>query len=246
MSRYWLTPNIDDWDAFKEEVKAICALYREAEALYQQGVNLVCVDEMTGIQALERKYKTKPTKQGLVERREFEYIRHGTTCLIANWQVAQGKVVAHTLSPTRDEQDFAAHIRKTIATAPDAQWIFVSDQLNTHMSETLVRLTAELCDIKDDLGKKGKTGILGSMPSRKEFLEDQQHRIRFVYSPKHCSWMNQIEIWFSILVRRLLKRESFKSVDELNKRINEFIHYYNQTMSKPFRWTYQGTTLKAA
>lgn len=246
MSRYWLTPNIDDWGTFKEEVKAICELYTEAQALFQRGTHLVCVDEMTGIQALERKYETKPTTKGLVERREFEYIRHGTTCLIANWHVAQGKIIAHTLTPTRTELDFAAHIRKTIATAPDDKWIFVLDQLNTHMSEALVKLTADLCDIKDDLGIKEQTGILKSMASRKAFLQSEHHPIRFVYSPKHCSWMNQIEIWFSILVRRLLKRESFKSVDELNRRIDGFINYYNQTMSKPFKWTYDGTALKAA
>lgn len=241
-----MTPNIDDWGTFKEAVKAICGLYEDAEALSQQGVHLVCVDEMTGIQALERKYETKPTTKGLVERREFEYIRHGTTCLIANWHVAQGAIIAHTLSPTRTEQDFAAHIRRTVATVPHDQWIFVLDQLNTHMSETLVKLTAELCGIEEDLGIKEQTGILKSMASRKEFLESEQHRIRFVYSPKHCSWMNQIEIWFSILVRRLLKRESFKSVEELNKRIDEFISYYNQTMSKPFKWTYDGSALRAA
>ena len=198
---------------------------------------------MTGIQALERKHQTKETLPGLIERREFEYIRHGTLCLIANWHVAQGKVIAPTVGPTRTEEDFAAHIRQTIATDPEAEWVFILDQLNTHKSETLVRLVAELCEIKDELGVKEKSGILKSMDSRSEFLKDPSHRVRFVYTPKHCSWMNQIEIWFSILIRRVIKRGNFTSKEDLEAKIYAFIKYFNRTMAKPFRWTYDGRPL---
>ena len=107
----------------------------------------------------------------------------------------------------------------------------------------MVRLVAKECGIEDDLGEKGKHGILESMCSRAEFLKDKTHRIRFVYLPKHTSWLNQIEIWFSILVRRLLKRASFGSVQELRQRILAFISYFNQTMAKPFKWTYKGRPL---
>ncbi len=200
---------------------------------------------MTGIQALERKYKTKETRRGLIERREFEYIRHGTLCLIANWDVARGRIIAPTIGLTRTEMDFAAHLRQTIATDPEAQWVFVMDQLNTHKSEALVRLVAELCGTQDALGEKGKIGVLKTMNSRATFLKDPTHRIRIVYTPKHCSWMNQIEIWFSILMRRVLNRGNFKSKEDLKAKITAFIEYFNKTMAKPFRWTYEGKALAA-
>jgi DDE superfamily endonuclease len=202
-------------------------------------------DEMTGIQALERKHPTLPMLPGLVERREFEYLRHGTQCLIANFEVAKGQIVAPSVGPTRTEADFAAHIAKTIATDPMAEWVFLVDQLNTHQSESLVRLVAQECQIESDLGEKEERGILKSMATRAAFLQDETHRVRFLYTPKHSSWLNQIEIWFSILVRRLLKRASFRSREELGEGILSFIEYFNRTMAKPFRWTYTGRPLAA-
>ena len=184
-------------------------------------------------------------RPGRVERREFEYIRHGTVCLIANFSVATGTLVTPSVLPTRKETDFVAHIQQTIDTDKKAGWIFVVDQLNTHKSESLVRLVASRCGIDAELGVKGKAGILQSMETRAAFLSDDRHRIRFVYTPKHASWLNQIELWFSILVRRLLKRASFTSVVDLRERILRFITYFNQAMAKPFRWTYTGRPLKA-
>jgi transposase len=164
---------------------------------------------------------------------------------IANFHVATGEVLEGTIGPTRTEDDFAAHIATTIDRDPRATWIFVLDQLNTHMSESLVRLAAERCQIVEDLGDKGRCGILKSLPSRKQFLSDTSHRIRFVYTPKHCSWLNQVELWFSILVRRLLKRASFVSLDDLRTRIVDFIRYFNRVLAKPFKWTYTGRPLRA-
>lgn len=196
---------------------------------------MVSCDEKTGIQALERKHATKPMERGRVERREFEYIRHGTQCLLANLEVATGRIVAPTVSETRTEDDFAAHIRRTLDTDPEAGWVFVVDGLNTHQSEALVRLVAARCEIEGDLGVKGKTGVLKSMPSRRAFLESAEHRIRFVYTPRHCSWLNQIEIWFSILVRRVLGRGSFASTAALKERVLAFIGYFNQVLARPFK-----------
>ena len=206
---------------------------------------MVSSDEKTGIQALERKHPTLAPRPGHDEKIEFEYKRHGTLCLIANWDVAKGRIQEARIGPTQTEADFVAHIETTVNTDPDAGWVFVVDQLNTHMSEGLVRLVANRCGIEVDLGDKGRRGVLKSRHSRKKFLADPTHRIRFVYTPRHCSWLNQVEIWFSILTRRLLKRSSFCSLDDLRHRLVAFIRYFNEVLGKPFKWTYTGRPLQA-
>lgn len=211
--------------------------------MHEQGTHTVSCDEMTGIQALERLHATKPVKPGFVERREFEYVRHGTQTLIANFEVATGRIISPSIGDTRTEMDFGEHIKRSISANPEGEWVFVSDQLNTHKSETLVRFVAEQCNIQIDLGEKGKSGILKSIETRTAFLTCPSHRIRFVYTPKHASWLNQVEIWFSILVRKLLRRASFTSKENLAQRILTFIEYFNDTMAKPFKWTYKGRPL---
>jgi len=238
-----LNHEVEDEAQFREEVRTICKVYHQAQALHEQGIHLISVDEKTGIQALERIHPTQPAKSGQVERVEFEYERHGTQALIANFEVATGKVIFPTVQETRTEADFLAHVQQTVKSDPQGKWIFISDQLNTHKSASLVKWIAEECGIKDDLGEKGKAGILRDMASRAEFLRDENHRIRFIYTPKHCSWLNQVEIWFGILSRRLLKRGQFKSTDELKDRILKFITFFNETLAKPFRWTYIGKPL---
>lgn len=238
--RYWLTPPPDDPTELTEQICTVCEIYEATPALAGQGTHVISTDEMTGVQALERLHPSLPMLPGHVERMEFEYKRHGTLSLIANLDVATGQVIAPSLLPTRPEADFAAHIAQTIQTDPEAAWLFVADQLNTHQSETLVRLVAEQCGIQEDLGIKGKSGHLASMPTRAAFLSNPSHRIRFVYTPRHSSWLNQIEIWFSILVRRLLARASWTSLTHLREGILAFIASYNRLSNGPFHWTYKG------
>lgn len=213
-------------------------MHRGAAELKEKDIRVYSVDEKTGIQALER--EQTPMKSGKPERQDHCYRRHGTQCLIANLDIATGEVVSSSLGDTRTEEDFLAHIKQTVDQSPSSQWVLIMDQLNTHKSESLVRYIAEVCGIEEDLGEKGKEGILKNMETRAEFLSDKSHRIRIVYTPRHASWLNQIECWFGILVRRLLKRLVVTSTKELNEKILAFIDYYNKTMAKPFQWMFRG------
>ena len=240
--RYWLTPAADEQRDAK--IADVCAVYRTAAERAARVERTVSTDELTGVQALERKHPGLPPVPGKVERREFEYLRHGTRSFILSRDIATGHVLAPYAGPTRTEADFLAHVQAVVATDPTAaRWHIVTDNLDTHRSESLVRWVAEASGLGDlDLGVKSKAGILASRQSRAAFLADPAHRVVFHYTPNHSSWLNQIEIWLSILTRKLLRRGSFISTDDLTARVLAFIDHYNRT-ARPFKWTYQGKAL---
>lgn len=227
----------------EERITDICDVYHQVPGTEDEIA--FSTDEMTGIQALVRISEDLPMSAGKPVAREFEYIRNGTQTLIAAMNIATGKINADC-GDTRTEEDFAAFIKRLIDSNPGYKtYHFVLDQLNTHKSETSVRLTAELRNIEIDLGAKGKHGILKSMATREKFLADPDKSVVFHYTPKHASWMNQIEVWFGIVAKKVIKRGDFRSKEDLRNKLLNFINYFNETMAKPFRWTYKGEPLEA-
>jgi len=247
-SKYWCNTTEKDPVLFAQQVEFVCQTYLDAPHLYHQcNTHTVSVDEMTSLQANERRAETKLPLPGQIAKEEFQYTRHGTVCVTGNWHVVQGQLICPTIEETRNNEDFAKHIKQTIATDPEAGWVFVVDNLNTHCGEPLVRMVADQLGIDGTtLGKAKKNGILKTMSSRRAFLSEPAHRIRFVYIPKHSSWLNQIEIIFGIINRRVMRRGSFTSKIDLIEKLRRFVDYFNKTIANPMNWTYTGRPTRSS
>lgn len=236
-SVYWLNSHDPDFDT---KAAAICQLYVRSPVLAQQGELVICTDEKTGMQILERKHPTQLARPGHPEKREHEYIRHGTRALIASFAVPTGEIVWN-LGPTRTSIDFAKHLKKVaehFREWPRITWVM--DNLNTHWSREACAVLAKLNGLKFQ-PKRLSTGV-----ERRAFLSDPEHRYRFVFTPKHGSWLNQVELWFSVLARRFLKRGDFSSATDFEKRLTSYLEVYNAREKHPYRWTYTGQPLVRA
>lgn len=244
----WCFTTEQDKELFDKQLKEVCRTYLEASEVYSQfGTHTVCVDEMTSLQANERRAPTKLPMPGQVGKIECQYTRHGTLSLTGSWDVAVGQMMHTTIGKTRTGEDFASHIMATTSSDPDGEWIFVMDNLNTHYGEPIVRAIAKRLGIDEStLGDKSKrTGILGSVASRKAFLTDPSHRLRFVFIPKHSSWLNQIEMIFGVISRRVMRNGDFTSLQDLEDKLSRFVDYFNRTFAKPVNWKYDGSDKQA-
>lgn len=222
-------------------VALVCQFILDAVLRKHPNCHVISIDEKTGIQAIERTVSAAPNSKGAHQRVEYEYIRHGTTTLIAANNVENGRVINYYMGDTRNETDYADFVKGTVHALPEMdQVIILSDQLNTHVSETLVRWIAECEGYDEHLGTKGRKGILKNMETRRRFLEKEEHRIRFVFTPKHCSWLNPIENWFAKLQRHVISKGNFSSVKELQSKIESYITFYNDCLAKPLKWKFKG------
>ncbi len=236
-SVYWLNSHDQD---FNPKAEDICRLYVNAPRLYQQGRLLICCDEKTGMQLLQRLHPTQPVERGKPEKREFEYIRHGTHALIASFVVATGEVV-WDLGLTRTSEDFARHIGHVASHFRQFErFDWIVDNLNTHWSLEVCEWIAALCDVSFE------PGFLKTGQQRRAFLTEPTHAHVFHFTPKHGSWLNQVELWFSVLSRRFLKQGDFASAEEFEQRLLAFLKNYNAHYAHPYRWTYTGQPLVRA
>jgi len=244
----WCFTTEKDRELFNTQVQEVCQTYLQAAERQQSaGTVTVCVDEMTSLQANERRAETKLPSPDQIGKIECQYTRHGTLSLTGSWDVVTGQMIHTTIDETRNAEDFALHIRETVAVAPDHEWVFVMDNLNTHYGEPIVRTVAKLIRFdQSELGDKSKRkGILGSTTTRREFLTDASHRIRFLFIPKHSSWLNQIEIIFGVIAKRVMRYGNFTSKMDLRDKLHSFIEYFNRTYAKPVDWTYDGHPQKS-
>lgn len=233
-SEYWLNSHDEDFDA---KAQTICRLYVGALEAFKQDRLVICCDEKSGMQVLDRKAPTKPARPGQRERREHEYIRRGTRVLINSLAVATGQI-AWSIGATRKIPDFVAHLKHAYQNLPRMKrYDWVMDNLNTHWSLDVCRLVARWCKIPFE-PEKLKKGV-----QRRAFLSHPTHRHVFHFTPKHGSWLNQAELFFGVLQRRFLARGSFSSLKDFERRLERYLKDYNARHAHPYRWTYTGEPL---
>jgi transposase len=233
-SVYWLNSHDPDFEAKAQD---ITQLYINAPRYYQEGRVVLCGDEKTGMQALGRKYPTRPACPGHPAQVEFEYIRHGTRNLLATFCVPTGKVIWDLLT-TRKAVDWTAHLRHVAGEFPDMKrFDWVVDNLNTHWSLEVCPQVAQWCDLEIDR-KQLRTGA-----QRRAFLTNESHKHVFHFTPIHGSWLNQVELFFSVLSRRFQRRGEFASMPEFEERLHAWLERYNLRYAHPYKWTYTGQPL---
>jgi len=230
-SPYWLNSHEEDFEG-----KAHNSWQLDAKALasYQQNRLLICCDEKTGLQVLERKAPTTPATPGRRERREHAYMRHGTRVLITSLAVATGQM-AWSIGTTRTATDCVAHLTQAYHHWPRmTRYAWVMDNLHTHGSLDVCRLVAHWCTVPFE------PHTLQKGPQRRALLSDPAHRHVFHCTPKHGSWLHQAEVFFGVLHRRFLARGSFLSAKDLTRRLERFLQDYNARHAHPYRWTDAG------
>jgi transposase len=202
-----------DDPAYQEKMRAIVDLY----VRLPKGEPVLSIDEKTGMQALSHRRPLQPAGPGRWARLDFEYKRNGTRCLFACFNVGTGRVLGRCTT-TRTREDFLSFLDEVASAYRQARVHVILDNLNTH--------------------RDTRQGDFMTQWNRR-------HGSRFVfhYTPTHGSWLNQIELWFCVLSRRILRYGEFRSPDELVAAIERFIRQWNETEAHPFRWTYDGLPL---
>jgi DDE superfamily endonuclease len=227
-SVYWLNSHAPDCEA---KAHTICQLYGHALRFYPEGRLVICADEKTGRQILQRRSPTQPVQPGTPEKREYASIRHGVRALRASFVVPTGQRVWHR-GQTRTSADGAAHLANVVHQLPAMQrYDWVVDNLNTHWSVDVCRLVAAWCDLPC-APKALERGV-----QRRAFLSDPTHKQVCHFTPTHGSWLKQVELWLSVLARRLLKRGDDDAAHEFDTRLSAYLEVYNTHHAHPYRWT---------
>jgi putative transposase len=233
-SVYWLTSHAPDFDVVSQD---ICRLYLDAPRLHQAGEAVICTDEKTGILIRRRKYETRPCAPGRPRQVEHEYVRLGSRHLSVSFQVATGQA-AYDLTQTHNGEDFARHLRHAVEEMPEAsRYHWVLDNNRTHSTPGVCWAVAELSGLAFDLEEHA------TAKARRAWLSDPCHKHVFHFTPVHGSWLNQAELFFSVVSRKLLARDDFASAEAFVQGVGEWMDYHNKELAHPYGWTYAGTPL---
>jgi transposase len=177
------------------------------------GATVLCVDEKTQIQALRRRFAGRRPAPRLSGRYEFEYRRGGVVGLLAAFDVRTGRIFAQC-RPRRTAADLVAFMEAVARRYPRGPVYVVWDNLDIHRDGPDQRWTA--------------------------FNARHGHRFHFVFTPKHASWLNQVEIWFSLLQRRVIRFGTFTDCADLRAKLLAYVHTWNRREAHPFHWTFRG------